>query len=75
MHRAGSDNYISNDLPNDFDLAYLKIKNNTKKGYLEAYEGDGVYTNPTTKRGTVQHEMIQTLTTFQDKGVVVGSKK
>lgn len=50
---------------------FLKIKNNTKKGYLEGYEGDGVYINTTTKRGTVQHGMIQTLTTFQDKGVVV----
>ena len=47
------------------------IRNNTQKGYLEAYEGDGVYTNVSTKRGTVQKNMIQTLTTFQDKGVVV----
>lgn len=49
----------------------IMIKNNTEKGYLEAYEGDGVYTNVSTKRGTVQKDMIQTLTTFQDKGVVV----
>lgn len=49
----------------------IKIKNNTKKGYLEAYPGDGVYTNPTTKRDTVQPQSIQTLTTFQDKGVVM----
>lgn len=48
----------------------IMIKNNTKKGYLDAYEGDGVYTNTSTKRGTVQRDMIQTLTTFQDKGVV-----
>lgn len=47
------------------------VKNNTKKGYLEAYEGDGVYTNPTTKRGTVQPQSSPTLTSFQDKGVVV----
>ena len=51
------------------------IKNATKQGYLEATDGDGVYTNTSTKRGTVQHEMIQTLTTFQDKGVVVKNKK
>lgn len=50
---------------------FIKIKNNTKKGYLEAYYGDGVYTNVSTKRGTVQKNMIQTLTTFQDKGVVM----
>ena len=49
----------------------IMIKNATKKGYLEAQAGDGVYTNTSTKRGTVQKEMIQTLTTFQDKGVVM----
>ena len=48
----------------------LYINNNTKRGYLEAYEGDGVYTNTSNKRGTVQKDMIQTITTFQDKGVV-----
>ena len=50
---------------------FLKIKNNTKRGYLEAYPGDGVYTNTSNKRGTVQPQMIQTLTSFQDKGVVM----
>ena len=54
---------------------YLKIKNNTKKGYLEAYDGDGVYTNISTKRGTVQSQMIQTITTRQDLGVVVSNEK
>lgn len=49
----------------------IRIKNATKKGYLEAYPGDGVYTNTSTKRGTVQPQSIQTLTTFQDKGVVM----
>ena len=53
------------------NVPILKIKNNTKQGYLEAQAGDGVYTNTSTKRGTVQKEMIQTLTTFQDKGVVM----
>lgn len=52
----------------------LLIKNNTKKGYLEAEVGDGVYTNTSNKRGTVQKGMIQTLATFQDKGVVVEKK-
>ena len=46
------------------------IKNNTKQGYLEAYEGDGIYTNTSTKRGTVQKQMIPALTGFQDNGVV-----
>ena len=104
--RAGTTNYLSNNLPDNYDLngssylrnfgskgkiqdkeycdtltasmgtgggnvPILKIKNNTKQGYLEAKPGDGVYTNTSTKRGTVQKEMIQTLTTFQDKGVVM----
>lgn len=50
---------------------FIRVKNATKKGYLEAQAGDGVYTNTSTKRGTVQKDMIQTLTTFQDKGVVM----
>ena len=104
--RAGTTNYLSNELPDNYNLIQigqlygtkkesnpqdgriydgdgltptldtkhtpkLLIKNNTKKGYLEAKPGDGVYTNPSTKRGTVQKSMIQTLTTFQDKGVVL----
>ena len=48
------------------------IKNNTNKGYLEAEAGDGIYTNITNKRGTVQKGMIPALTSLQDKGVVVG---
>ena len=50
---------------------FIQIKNNTKQGYLEAQVGDGVYTNTSNKRGTVQKQMIQTLTGFQDKGVVM----
>lgn len=52
----------------------LNIKNNTKKGYLEAYDGDGVYTNTSNKRGTVQPQMIQTITTRQDLGVVISDE-
>ena len=45
----------------------------TKKGYAEAYEGDGVYINrPHQKRGVVQKGLIQTLkTSCDDVGVVV----
>lgn len=46
------------------------IKNATKKGYLEARDGDGVYIVTSNKRGTVQPQMIQTITTRQDLGVV-----
>lgn len=50
----------------------LYIKNFTKQGYLEAYEGDGVYiSNIDKKRGTVQKNMIPTLKTNPDIGVVV----
>ena len=50
----------------------LHIKNNTKKGYLEAHNGDGCYiSNIDKKRGTVQKKMIPTLKTSPDIGVVV----
>ena len=65
--------YISFSNENNYEN-YLKIKNNTKKGYLEAYEGDGIYTNTSNKRGTVQKQMIPALTGFQDKGVVIGER-
>ena len=48
----------------------VPIKNNTKKGHLMAEEGDGVYTQIGNKRGTVQKQSIQTVTTRQDLGVV-----
>lgn len=51
------------------------IKNNTKKGYLLAKDGDGVYTEPsTTKRGMVQEGIIQTITQRQNVGVVVNER-
>ena len=51
---------------------FLIIPEATIKGYSEAYEGDGVYINrPHQKRGVVQKDMIQTLTTsHNDFGVV-----
>jgi DNA (cytosine-5)-methyltransferase 1 len=70
-------NSKNNNLSPTLDTRYdclgvcVRIKNNTKKGYLEAYPGDGIYTNTSTKRGTVQSQSIQTITTFQDKGVVL----
>ena len=55
----------------------LLIKNNTKKGYLSAYDGDGVNISSRMKyqRGNVQKESIQTITTSggNDRGVVVKS--
>jgi DNA (cytosine-5)-methyltransferase 1 len=51
------------------------IKNATKKGYLEAYEGDGINISSRMcqQRGNVQKGMIQTITTSggNDRGVIV----
>ena len=51
----------------------LRIKEATKKGYKEAYEGDGVDISSRieTHRGTVQSGMAQTIKTSIDVGVVV----
>jgi DNA (cytosine-5)-methyltransferase 1 len=55
------------------DPKVVSIPEDTKKGYAEAKDGDGVYINrPHQKRGVVQDGMIQTLKTGQDVGVVVG---
>lgn len=51
------------------------VKNATKKGYLEAHEGDGVYiSNIDKKRGTVQSGKIPTIKTNPDVGVVVNGE-
>lgn len=51
----------------------LTIKNGTKKGYLEAKSGDGIdLINATcnNRRGRVQHDLSQTLTCGDNRGVV-----
>ena len=52
---------------------FLAIKNATKKGYLEAKDGDGIDISSRMEyhRGNVQKDKIQTLTTQCDRGVVV----
>ena len=74
-----SDNYI---IDND-NVVYSKrkgallIKNNTKQGYLEAYEGDSVnlaYPNSTTRRGKVGKEVAQTIQCNDSMGVVVDER-
>ena len=53
----------------------LMIKNATKKGYLEAHDGDGIDISSRMEyhRGTVQKDKAQTLTTMggENNGVVV----
>ena len=55
----------------------ILIKNATKKGYLEATDGDGIDISSRMEhhRGTVQKEKAQTLTTQCDRGVVVDTLK
>lgn len=62
------------DFTEETELKFLKIKEATKKGYTEAYEGDSVnlsYPNSTTRRGRVGHQVAQTLTTSPMMGGVV----
>lgn len=55
---------------------FIKIKNATKKGYLEATVGDGIDISSRMEhhRGTVQKEKSQTLTTSCDVGTIVNDK-
>lgn len=53
---------------------FLAIKNATTKGYLKATDGDGIdltQPNSETRRGRVQKNSIQTLTTQNNLGVCV----
>lgn len=55
--------------------SHLKIKNATKKGYLNASDGDGVDLEKRKgRRGTVQKGVSLTLKTQDDVGVVVKDK-
>lgn len=52
----------------------VQIKNATEKGYIDTYIGDGIdlnYINSTTRRGRVQPQRSQTLTTNGSVGVLV----
>lgn len=68
----GWSNTITTREKNVVNSTFIKIPEDTKKGYKEAYEGDGVYLDrPHQKRGVVQDGMIQTLkTSGSDVGVV-----
>ena len=54
---------------------FIRVKNATKKGYLEATDGDGIDISSRMEhhRGTVQKGKAQTLTTQCDRGVVIGT--
>ncbi|WP_254388134.1 DNA cytosine methyltransferase [Streptococcus canis] len=56
----------------------LKIVNATKKGYLIAYDGDGIdtaYPDSKTRRGRVQKNMAHTITTDDSKAVLIGASR
>ena len=63
---------ICNPGRNQINDNFIKIKNATKKGYLEATDGDGVDISSRMEyhRGTVQKDKAQTFTTQCDRGVV-----
>lgn len=76
------DNYIKlrngkitrEDFTEETQLKFLKIREATKKGYAEAYEGDCVnlaYPNSKTRRGRVGHQVCKTITTSPQVGGVV----
>lgn len=55
----------------------VKIINNTKQGYLEAEKGDGIdlaYPKQNKRRGRVQPQSTQTLTTSANIGVLTETK-
>lgn len=57
----------------DKDKPHLNIKEATKKGYKEAYEGDSVnlaYPESTTRRGRIGNQVSQTLQCNDSMGVV-----
>ena len=60
-------------LDGDNQQPSVLIKNNTKQGYVEATDGDGIdlaFPTSNTRRGRVQKDKSQTLDTSDSKGVV-----
>lgn len=73
--RCGDANFILEGYGETTIEQFLKIKNATKQGYLEATEGDGIDISSRMEyhRGTVQKDKAQTLSTMggENNGVVV----
>ena len=62
---------------NNWTGSFIEIKNATKKGYLEAFDGDSVnlaYPESTTRRGRVGNQVSQTLQCNDNMGVVVNER-
>jgi DNA (cytosine-5)-methyltransferase 1 len=75
--RCGDANFILDGYGETSIGDFLKIKNATKKGYLEAHDGDGIDISSRMQyhRGTVQKGKAQTITTSCDIGVVNNNLK
>jgi len=74
--RADVTNFVIDNCEEEMTVkeAKLRIRNATKKGYLEAKEGDSINLQrptSTTRRGRVQKEVAATLDTQCEQGVVV----
>ena len=84
-HRASQDNYVSDSfLKHGIKVEIengkpcIPVRENTKKGYTEAYEGDSInfeQPNSKTRRGRVGKQVAQTLTTSPQQGVVINPLK
>ena len=80
-HRASQDNYVSDSFLKHGEKVLIengkpiiRVREATKQGYAEAYEGDSVnleQPNSKTRRGRVGHGVAQTLTTSPQQGVVI----
>lgn len=60
------------------DQQYIRVKEATKRGYAEAFEGDSVnleHPNSKTRRGRVGKQIAQTLTTSCNQAAVVSHKE
>ena len=76
--RAGVSNFIVEDYEDEIKVKdlKLKIKNATKKGYIEAEDGDSAnlaYPESNTRRGRVGKQVSQTLQCTDNMGVVVSA--
>ena len=78
MHRAGTDNYVSDTFVKTGRKMEVEecllIKNGTKKGYLEAKDGDYVnlqFPKSKTRRARVGEQLAMTLLCNDSNGVVV----
>ena len=72
--RLGDTNYILDGFGEITCKEFLRIRNNTKTGYIEGYSGDSInlsFPNSKTRRGRVGKQVSQTIQTSDNMGVIV----